>query len=133
MPVTFTVESDKGYFISTYFEDLSEEELLRSWDQFFASDRWQPGLKELADLNLAHAENISSYFIRQLAGFTNTFYASRGISTVKVAIYAPENLCFGLSRMYEILTDSSVEKVMVFRDRQKAEFWLMSDEQGNNE
>ena len=127
MPVTFTVESDKGYFLSTYSGKLSEKELLRSWDQFFENGLWKPGLKELVDLSLAHPGDITGDFIRRLAHFTNYFYAGKSINTVKVAIYAPEDIDFGLSRMYETLTDTSAEEVMVFRDRQKAELWLSEE------
>jgi hypothetical protein len=43
---------------------------------------------------------------------------------MKVAVYSPHDLPFGLARMYEGMSDESIQKLYVFRERDEAEKWL---------
>ncbi len=45
-------------------------------------------------------------------------------NTVRSAIYAPTDLQFGFSRMFQILNDNPRIQVEVFRDLAEAEAWL---------
>ena len=60
--------------------------------------------------------------VRRLSAFTEQ-YTSLGVP-VKVAIVAPGDLEFGLSRMYEMLQVNSINLLKVFRERALAERWI---------
>lgn len=43
---------------------------------------------------------------------------------IRSAVYAPSDLQFGLSRMYQMLSSSPDTEVEIFRDREEAMAWL---------
>ena len=49
-------------------------------------------------------------------------YPERG--NAKLAIVVHSDFSFGMSRMYEMLSDRLPQSIMVFRDYAKAEQWL---------
>ena len=68
--------------------------------------------------------------IRRLSAVTEE-YTSLGVP-VKVAIVAPGDLEFGMSRMYELLQSRSINTLRVFRERSLAERWI-ADQTGTNQ
>ncbi len=49
---------------------------------------------------------------------------------MKVAVVAPADLPFGLSRMYEMLQSQSMNVLKVFRERAAAEAWIFEQSDG---
>ena len=63
--------------------------------------------------------------IFKLFQFVKENKQNRGPSTL--AVYAPHDTEFGMSRMYAMLSETSNPKVMVFRDVGAAESWLLEN------
>ena len=62
--------------------------------------------------------------LQRLAEFKNEHYLKQGVRHVKIAIYAPGDLAFGIARMYDALAHQSPEEVRAFRDVRAAIRWL---------
>jgi hypothetical protein len=109
---------------------ISDEELLASWRGFFQGGEWIPGLNELADLSQADLSDITSAGLESLVSYAKTIYARYNIRSVKIAIYAPKPLHFGLARMYEAITFKHPQSAEVFRDMQEAVSWVKTTTNG---
>jgi len=78
---------------------------------------------ELVDLTRADpASKITSDAVRRLAEFWRGEYGN--IAGGKLAIVAPRDLSFGLSRMYQGLRSDGPDNIQVFRDPEEARAWL---------
>jgi hypothetical protein len=128
MSITFTIYTDKGYFLSKYEDRVSDDELLHAYQEFYSGDKWQPKLNELVDVSDVDVGKITANGLRRVAEYTKSVLREHGLNAVKLAIYAPHDLPFGLARMYEAFTEESPESVHVFRDLVAAKRWLESEE-----
>lgn len=124
MPITFTIKPELGYYISKYVGRLTDDDLIGPWKEFFESGEWVPGLNELADISELDGKEVSFDGIMRLARYLTSTLKDNCKSVIKVAVYSPHDLPFGLARMYEAMADESVQKVHVFRERGEAESWL---------
>ena len=120
IPITFL----RGYFISKYEGTISDEEVLNAYNDFFQGKEWRPGLNELADLSDANVSLITNQGISRLVELNKRVFKAHNIDSVKTAVYAPEDLPFGLARMYSILAEDSPENIDVFRDFFEAKSWI---------
>jgi hypothetical protein len=124
MPITFSINLNDGYLTAAYTGKISDEELLASWKNFFQGVEWIPGLNELADLSQADLTGITAGGLESLVSYAKRIYDKHNIRSVKVAIYAPKPLHFGLARMYEAITYNQPQSVEVFRSLQEAVSWI---------
>jgi hypothetical protein len=86
-----------------------------------------PGTNELVDLSEADLSSFTSREIDALADKIQQFYKDYNVKSVKVAIYAPETLKYGLSRIYDAFSYGSPEEIQIFKERQKAVQWLSKE------
>lgn len=124
MPLIFTVEEGSSYFVSRYIGEIVDGDLIPPWKEFLERPDWNPSLNELCDLSESDLSRVTPQGIQNFAMFSNHFYTSRGLEEVKVAVYAPKDLPFGLARMYESRSFESPEKLRIFRDLESAKKWL---------
>lgn len=82
-------------------------------------------MRELVDLSEADVSNVTADGLVSLAMTLADLFERDGIELYKTAVYSPEDLPFGLSRLYEAYTADSPESVQVFRDRDEALSWLL--------
>ena len=76
----------------------------------------------LTDLSEADLSNLSNDAIRMLADFFSSLCNNN--TAMKTAIYATQDLSFGLSRVYEALIYGNAQDIEIFKDREKAIQWL---------
>ncbi len=124
MPIEFTVYPNEGFYISKSIGAINDAEMLDAYRRFFACDKWVPGMNELADISETDASQISESGLRNLAGQIERFFLQHNIFP-KVAVYAPFDLSYGLSRMYSVFAEG-FETVEVFRDLSEAKAWLVN-------
>jgi hypothetical protein len=96
--------------------------MLNDYRAFFASSDWVPGHNELVDLCDADLSKVTPGGLRDLASIVKQIFQSKDVSP-KVAVYAPNDLPFGLARMYSVPAED-FETQMVFRDLNEAMVWL---------
>jgi hypothetical protein len=120
----FSVNLERGYFISTYVGQVTGEEIIDRYSIFFNSDDWTPGLNELVDHSQLDGSKLTKKSLLKVALFSKLFYEGRKISSVKTSIYAPKQLPDELSKMYRELVSDAPEQVAVFSVLEEAKAWL---------
>lgn len=131
MPITFSRHDDEGYLEIKYKGQISDSELLSAYKSFFRSDNAIPVLNDLTDLSEADLTNLSSKAIEELADYITRSYKESGITSFKTAIYAPNELEFGLSRMYDIISYDTPQLIKSFKEKEEAIHWLRQANMSN--
>ena len=124
MPINFYPNQEEGYFVSKFTGDLTDDELLNSYKAYFDSVEWLPLSKEVVDLSELDSTDVTSGGMERLARLIENLLIVRGIASYHTAVYAPHDLGFGLSRIYEAMATGSPESVMVFRQLSEALAWI---------
>ena len=122
MPIKITVYPDEGYYISKYVGSITDKEMQDVFRRFFTSDEWVPGMSELADISEADLTEITSDGLNNLAGMVQEIFRQHKFH-MKVAVYAPHNLGYGMARVYSVHAEK-FESHKVFRDLDAAKAWL---------
>ena len=124
MTITFSPNQEDGYLIAKYIGKITDDELLNSYKAYFENKAWIPLSKEIVDLSELDSTTVTNNGMRRLARYIENILTEREITAYHTAIYAPNDLTFGLSRIYDVMTDKSPESVMVFRQLSDAVSWL---------
>lgn len=123
MPILHTINQELGIVLSSIVGAISDSDLLSSYEELYENERWQPGFHEVVDLRDAQMERVTSEGLQQLSSLVSR-YTNVKTEGFKTAIIAPEDLPFGLARVYEAVSKETPESVMVFRDLNNAFEWL---------
>ena len=106
--------------------EVGEGELVDLAQKLASDESFAPGHGELVDLSDVRHTDVSAPVLRQVAGiFAST---DRHATRTRVAVCAPADLVFGLSRMYEAFREPSGLQLRVFRTLGEAERWLADGE-----
>lgn len=124
MPITFSFHREQGYVVVVYSGRFGDMEMLNAWKKLYEDKEWVPGLNEIVDCSQVDGTDVTSDGLEHLAEYTNGVFSKHGIHSVKVAIYAPTNLPFGMSRIYQSKACELSEKVRVFRSMHEAISWI---------
>jgi len=127
MTIQFDINQNKSYFISSWSGEITDDELLNSYKDFYEGTLWSKELNELADLSRADVSKLTSKKIVAFCEYVQHFFEKNSVTTTKTAVYAPSDLPFGLSRIYEAWSDESPENFRVYRDMEPAIDWLKSN------
>jgi hypothetical protein len=104
-----------GEFTTKLFRATLNEELNHP--------EFRPAMNGLWDLTHADASKVTADDIQAMVRHMRQNIQRRG-SGYRVAIVAPDDLAFGLSRMYETQTANLDREIRVVRDEATAEAWL---------
>lgn len=89
----------------------------------YGSTEFDTNIDVFWDLRLADFSSVSVEEINYFINFVGEHWGKEG--NAKAAIIAPDDLGFGLSRMYEMLMGSETpSEIRVFRDIKEAEEWI---------
>lgn len=133
MSITFELNHNSRYFISTWAGVINNGEMLTAYKDFFEGDKWHPGLNELADTSQVSLFNITRSGLSQLAIDTQRVYGIIEHASVKTtaycpketSVYCPLGLPSKLALVFESWTNESVESIKLFKGFHDAESWLM--------
>lgn len=123
MPIKFNVYPHEGYYIARFTGVITDSELLDDFRRFFTGSEWFPGLNELADISLADVNHVTTDGVKKLAKLIGGIVRLHDFSP-RVAVYAPNDLPYGLSRIYSAEA-TSFETHKVFRNYDDARAWLL--------
>lgn len=87
--------------------------------RIFADPRYVLGTNELADLRGVSRLDLSNVALDDVRVLTERVYSGSGLD-FRTVIVAPADLSFGVSRMYEMLSEEGPEKVTVVRRIEEA-------------
>lgn len=102
--------------------EVSATELVDAARKLSSDESVPPGHLELVDLSRVENTDVTGATLRQIAGLFAE--ADRRPEDSRVAIVAPGDLYFGLSRMYEVYRDPSPVRIRIFRGLAEAKAWL---------
>ncbi len=120
-----TVDEKQNPTIHKCSGDLTEQELVDTIESFYDSD---PTPNALWDFSHASIDSISPAFVRQLHSMVRKLGSARRGG--KTAVVAPEDLGYGMARMFQIMSDRDgfPFKIKVFRHSGEAKQWLLKKE-----
>ena len=101
---------------------LSQKAILSAFDLAVADIRYRDGMGRLWDFRDADLSSLKSETVFEMAQYSLNFPS--GINDVKVAFLVSRDFEYGLSRMFE-LSSNSKTPINVFRTMDEAEKWMM--------
>jgi len=123
MPIKQSMLPDHNLVILKHEGSIPDEEFLDFYKKFFMSNDVDLSMNLLVDLREADSTPRSQEALHQFAEFIGSSLS--GIQTrIKVAVIAPDDLSFGLARMYEAYSDIVPWDFVVFRVLDAALAWL---------
>ena len=123
MPILHTINEELGVVLSSWVGDISDSDLLPSYNQLYQNENWKPGFDEIVDLRNADLSDVTSEGLERLSSTVKHITAGK-CEVFKTAVIAPDDLPFGLARVYEAVSVDTPERVRVFRDLKRAFEWL---------
>lgn len=127
MPIKFDVTGKGNYFLSIWEGPLSDDEVYRSYVEFYTGDLWNRNLNELVDLSDADFEHITTQGLALLGLYVQNHFTAHEIASSRTAIYSPNDLPYGMARVYEAKASNSPEKIKVFRSKAEALNWVKTE------
>ena len=127
MSISFKIYEDQRFFLSTWVGPISDSDLISSYKKLLEDKKFKPGFHELADARKAGLSGITGEGFHRLSSMVESHLAGK-CKEFKTAIIAPTDFHFGMSRMYQIISDEKIENVMVFREPSEAIKWLGIEE-----
>ena len=123
MPYDLRIE--EGLWECRFHGTIESEDLQKSFDEIESMEAVHEITPDrLTDLSASDTARWTFFVIEELARRRR---AAQLKNKVKSAIYAPTDLQFGYSRMFQMLNDNPQIEVAVFRDLADAEAWLGID------
>lgn len=127
MPITCDFRPDVKLAVFSQVGVVPDDEFLSSYRRFLQDPRLSKSFNLLVDLRRTCSSSRSSGALRKLAEFMQEMYTDKTVLP-KVAVIAPEDLSFGLARMYEVFTSHLSWDFAVFRAPDVALAWLRAPE-----
>lgn len=133
MPLELRYDKEKGILYVTVDGNVRVDEFDTVMKEIVSADDHPPNVPTLwdvrsaqvkLDMQSAQSQGKEKQFLSAMIEMRKQ-YPERG--NAKLAIVVPGDLAFGLSRMYEILSNHLPQAIMVFRDYSEAERWLCGE------
>jgi hypothetical protein len=122
MPIRTMIDKGSNLIRTTASGRVTGRDLVDYYHRLRAHPDFRGSLNEIFDATQVDTIDLTADDVRRLSSVTEEF-TRRGVP-VKVAIIAPGDLEFGMSRMYEMLQSQSINVLKVFRERAAAEAWI---------
>jgi hypothetical protein len=122
MPIAHHYDAELRTLFVEFSGEVSEAELVDVARKLASDPAIPPGHRELVDLTGIRNTDVSSATLRRVAYIYAE--ADQRPEESRVAIVAPADLYYGLSRMYEAFREPSRLVIRVFRDLPEARTWL---------
>ncbi|MBW2446411.1 MAG: hypothetical protein JRG83_10830 [Deltaproteobacteria bacterium] len=124
------IDESRNLVVARVSGSVDSETLLAHLTRIKEDVRLRPGYRSWFDLTDAEPGDVGGEFVRRAADIARRFDERTG--PVRVAVLAPDDLTFGLARMYSLLVGSLQREVRVFRSAADARAWLcVADPEGD--
>lgn len=121
MPLQITYNRQKGILYGVVDAQVKLEELAKAMRNISEANEYPPDVPTLWDLRKLDFTAINKDYLEKLISLRQD-NPQRG--QARIAIIADEDLGFGISRMYEMLSEGLPQRIMVFRSVDEGEVWL---------
>ncbi len=117
--ISYRIAKNRKAVFCTVRGALEEDEMLEFSRTLLDDTDIPVGSVALVDFREVDLENVSSEGVHKVAHmFRND------VRNTRLAFVAPDELAYGLSRMYEAIRQDSAIEIQVFRDLDQAREWL---------
>lgn len=122
-PISFRFDAEFRLRIAGFSGVVTDDDLMGAYRALVAAPDYDVGADDLVDLRQVTHLGVTAQGLRQLMGlFTEIDHL--GVAT-RLAIVAPNDEVYGVSRMYQMLRGDGVpEEISVFRELEAALTWL---------
>jgi hypothetical protein len=128
MPVNTEFRFDANLIIHRISGEFGVQEFRTTTSEELGHPEFRPGMDALWDFTQADISKVTSDDVRTMVQRMQQVSRQRG-SGYRIAIVAPDDLTFGLSRMYEAQSAGLDREIRVFRDEKEALAWLAEPRQ----
>jgi hypothetical protein len=122
MPIRIEIREAERLRVVVVEGALGDVDVYETFSTLWLAPDYDPTLDELVDLSGLSGLGVTTSGIRRLG--ETSVQVHRGSPAVRVAIVAPDNLVYGLSRMYGAFAEESGSEHRVFRSLEEAMAWL---------
>jgi hypothetical protein len=123
MGIRYRVEEELGLVMAAVEGRITDADVLAYAERRLDDPDRLRAFDEVMDLRaIAEDSTVTNRGVRQLAQFWGD--RSSEIGGGRLAVIAPSDVSFGMSRMYQILRDGGPDSIQVFRDPIDAFCWL---------
>ena len=131
MSVEYTYDEENNIMYTRFFGVVVEKDLGDQAEAVAADPRIKPELRELVDLS--GIEDIQASPTALEISIRIDIHHSEKLKGMRTAIFAPTDLLYGFSRMYQSLVEvrKAPATVEVFRSIEKAREWLGLESDGD--
>ena len=118
MPGSYMIDVPNRLVVTQAWATVNDAELLAHAKQLGADPRFLPDFRQIADFSHVGEARVTREALREL-GRINPWGAG-----AHRAVITPQDLLFGMARMYELMSDQRPEEFRIFRDIPTAVAWL---------
>jgi hypothetical protein len=121
MPACYKIDKQRRLVMSTAYGTVSREDLLDHQNKLLADPDFDPTFSQLSDFGHMTKLEVTAADIR--------VFAERNIFAPEArrAFVVPDDVAFGLARMFEMLRDAKGEQgIRVFRELEEGLDWVFS-------
>jgi hypothetical protein len=122
MPIVHRYDPALRTLFLDFSGEVSETELVDVARKLTSDPSIPAGHRELVDLSGVRNTDVTAAALRRVAHIYTD--SDRRPEDSRVAIVAPADLFYGLSRMYEAFREPSRLEIQVFRELREARAWL---------
>jgi hypothetical protein len=123
MPIDLRYDAAKNILYATIQGQIQRNEFAEALRAITNSSEYPPDVAVLWDARFVEMSSVDSKYELELIGIRKSF-PERGNS--KIAIIVSSTMAFGMGRMYEQLSGSLPQNIMVFKEIEPGENWLQS-------
>jgi len=123
MPIRYELKPDQKLVILVHVGAVTDEEFLSFYRDLYETAGFDDSFNLLVDLRHTESSVRSTAALAELVNFMRRQYLST-TRRPKVAVVAPEDISFGLARMYEGFSSDVPWDFVVFRAVDAALAWL---------
>jgi hypothetical protein len=123
MPITFNFRAESNLVICTQKGAIPDEELVTSYKSLFDHELFANNMNLLVDLRSSISVPRSTEALIQFGQFTKAHF-TKTERRPKIAVVAPNDLTFGLARMYQGHIAEGDFDFATFRAPDTASAWL---------
>ena len=128
MPIEYTIDVARGFIYTRGWDYIGNQEYQTYIANLFADPALRPGMKQLTDWRAVTHMDVTAQTIRATAETVQAFVERQrhqsNFTNYQLAIVSPQLVIYGLSRMYQMLSEEHDPNVAVFRDIDEARAWL---------
>ena len=122
MPITYHIREDRELIVLCHVGTITDRQMLESLHGLTQDPRFNPNYSKIFDLRQTDSEARTNEGIMQGAELLKK--AHRQSTGAQIAVIAPKDLSYGLSRIFEgMLYDGNFE-IKIFRSADAACDWL---------